>query len=74
MGDANPNRVVEVKSEKYSDRLIISREDSIVLYACSEIEPRFEIIMHRPCSESLSQAFRCLFFSISIILYALYKL
>ncbi|XP_014284806.1 85/88 kDa calcium-independent phospholipase A2 [Halyomorpha halys] len=57
IGDANPTRVVEVKSEKYSDRSIISREDSIVLYNCSDNEPRFEIIMHRPCSESLSQAF-----------------
>ena len=58
MGDVNPNKVIEIKSEKYSDRSIISREDCIVLYASSEAEPRFEIVMHRPCSESLSQAFR----------------
>lgn len=57
MGDSNPNKVLEVKSEKYSDRLIICREDCIVLYSASESEPRYEIVMQRPCSESLSLAF-----------------
>lgn len=58
MGDSNPTKVIDVKSEKYSDRQIISREDCIVLYANSENEPRFEIVMHKPCSESVSQAYR----------------
>lgn len=57
MGDANPSKVLDVKSEKYSDRLVICREDSICLYSPADNEPRYEIVMHMPCTESLSQAY-----------------
>jgi hypothetical protein len=56
--ESNPNKVVEVKSDKYSDRPIISREDSMVLYGGAD--QKFEIVMNRPCVESLHLAYRYL--------------
>lgn len=54
----NPNTVLEVKPEHYSDRVIHCREDAIVLYGPSVKNDKYEIILNRPCSETLHQAFR----------------
>jgi calcium-independent phospholipase A2 len=54
---SNPNKVLDVKSGQYSDRLIYRREEALVLYGAGK-EGKYEIVLHRPCSESLHQAFR----------------
>lgn len=51
----NPNKVIEVKQEKYVDRSIISREDSLVLFGPSSGDNKYEILLHRPYCD---QAFR----------------
>lgn len=51
----NPNKVFEVKQSKYSDRNILSREDSIVLYGPGQSENKFEIVVHKAFCE---QAYR----------------
>ncbi|KAL1128876.1 hypothetical protein AAG570_013410 [Ranatra chinensis] len=53
--EPNPDKVVEVRAEKFSDWNILSREDSIVLYRGPQ--DKYEILMHRPCTESLSLAY-----------------
>ena len=59
---ANPNKVLDVKSGQYSSRFIHYREETLVLYGPSKerlrTEEKYEIVLHRPCSESLHQAFR----------------
>jgi len=61
LGEAsNPNKVLDVKSGQYSNRFIHCREEVLVLYGPSELrtKEKYEIVLHRPCSESLHQAFR----------------
>jgi calcium-independent phospholipase A2 len=62
LGEASdPNKVLDVKSGQYSDRFIHCREEALVLYGPSKEGLRtqkYEIVLHRPCSESLHQAFR----------------
>ncbi|XP_020288940.1 85/88 kDa calcium-independent phospholipase A2 [Pseudomyrmex gracilis] len=57
--DAPPYVVLEVRPENYSDRHIHSREDGIVLYGASGSKSldKFEIVLHRPCTETLHQAY-----------------
>ncbi|XP_046827551.1 85/88 kDa calcium-independent phospholipase A2 [Vespa crabro] len=54
-----PNMVLTVKTDQYSNRLILCREDGIVLYRPGNkgIENKYEIILHRPCTETLDQAY-----------------
>ncbi|XP_035721623.1 85/88 kDa calcium-independent phospholipase A2-like [Vespa mandarinia] len=54
-----PNMVLTVKTDQYSNRLILCREDGIVLYRPGDkgIENKYEIILHRPCTETLDQAY-----------------
>lgn len=54
-----PNIVLTVKPDQYSNRLILCREDGIVLYGPGEKDtiPKYEIILHRPCTETLDQAY-----------------
>lgn len=54
--EALPNQVVEVKTDKYDERPIIHREEGIFLYAGSG-DLKFEIVMHRPFSQSLSDGY-----------------
>lgn len=57
--ESNPSKVIEVKQEKYSDRIIRSREDGIVLYGPGGKDHEFnEILLLRPCSETMSSAYR----------------
>lgn len=51
----NPSKVFEVKQSKYSDRNIVCREDSIVLYEPAPPENKFEIVAHKAFCE---QAYR----------------
>ncbi|XP_003702751.1 calcium-independent phospholipase A2 VIA [Megachile rotundata] len=56
--DVPPNIVQEVKPENYSNRHILCREDGIVLYAPGDRNnEKFEIVLHRPCTETLHQAY-----------------
>lgn len=50
-----PNKVLEVRSDKYSNRDVICREDSIVFYGPVSNEKKFEIVIHRAYHE---QAYR----------------
>lgn len=54
----NPNKVFEVKQSKYSDRNIVSREDSIVLYEPAPPENKFEIVAHKAFCEQAYSLFR----------------
>lgn len=57
--DVPPSIVQEVKPENYSNRHIECREDGIVLYGPGEKnEKKYEIVLHRPCTETLHQAYR----------------
>lgn len=52
---ANPTKVFEVKQSKYSDRNIVSREDSIVLYEPAPPENKYEIVAHKAfCEQAYS--------------------
>lgn len=60
--EPSPTKVVEVKSDQYTSRDIHLRGDGIILYSPSTSDKKqrgkYEIVMHRPCTESLHQAFR----------------
>lgn len=59
-----PNRVLDVKPEQYSNRTIVCREDGIVLYGPDHRQrEKFEIVLHRPCTETLHQAYRFVYSS-----------
>lgn len=58
--DTPPNVVQEVRPEHYSNRHIHSREDGIVLYGPGDKSEKYEIVLHRPCTETLHQAYRCI--------------
>ncbi|XP_046618387.1 85/88 kDa calcium-independent phospholipase A2 isoform X1 [Neodiprion virginianus] len=56
-----PNKVLEVKPEQYGNRTIYCREDGIVLYGPdNRNKEKFEIVLHRPCTETLHQAYSLL--------------
>ncbi|KAL0102550.1 hypothetical protein PUN28_018087 [Cardiocondyla obscurior] len=56
--DTLPNVVQEVRPEQYSNRHIHAREDAIVLYGPGgKNQEKYEIVLHRPCTETLHQAF-----------------
>ncbi|KAG7209963.1 hypothetical protein KM043_011552 [Ampulex compressa] len=52
-----PNVVQDVRPEQYSNRHILCREDGIVLYGPDEGHNKYEIVLHRPCTETLHQAY-----------------
>lgn len=57
--DVPSNIILEVKPENYSNRHIECREDGIVLYGPGEkVQEKYEIVLHRPCTETLHQAYR----------------
>ncbi|XP_076648971.1 calcium-independent phospholipase A2 VIA [Halictus rubicundus] len=55
--DVQPNLVQEVKSEQYSNRHILCREDAIMLYSAEGKNEKYDIVLHRPCTETLHQAY-----------------
>ncbi|KAF2880119.1 hypothetical protein ILUMI_26054 [Ignelater luminosus] len=60
--EAPPTKVLEVKPDSYSDRHIYCREEGMVLYEpqgnfSKKDKPRYEIVLHRPCTETLYQAY-----------------
>lgn len=59
---SNPNKVLDVKSDQYSDRFVQCREDALVLYGPGKeqksAKEKYEIVLQRPCTETLHQAFR----------------
>lgn len=56
--DTPPNVVQEVRPEQYTHRHIYSREDGIVLYGPGgKNQDKYEIVLHRPCTETLHQAY-----------------
>lgn len=56
--DIPSNTVQEVEPKNYSNRHIECREDGIVLYGPAEKNKKFEVVLHRPCTETLHQAYR----------------
>lgn len=50
-----PNKVIEVSSDKYSDRVCICREDCIVFYGPPNKDKKYEIVILRAYCE---QAYR----------------
>ncbi|PSN56989.1 hypothetical protein C0J52_04241 [Blattella germanica] len=58
--ESNPNKVLDVKPDQYSDRFVHCREDALVLYGPKReksSKEKYEIILQRPCTETLHQAF-----------------
>jgi len=65
--DTPPNVVQEVRPEQYTHRHIYSREDGIVLYGLGEKnQGKYEIVLHRPCTETLHQAYRYVSFIVAL--------
>ncbi|CAH0547476.1 unnamed protein product [Brassicogethes aeneus] len=60
--EAPPNKVTEVKSDGFSSRKILYREDALVVYLPPEIEGKkdksvYEIVLHRPTTETIHQTY-----------------
>lgn len=51
----SPNKVIEVKSDKYRNHVIIHREECIVFYGPNGKDKKYELVILRAYSE---QAFR----------------
>ena len=58
--ESNPNTVREVRQEEYSNRDPHDRVESLVLYGSErgKQSQMYEIVLLRPYTETLSQAFR----------------
>lgn len=57
--DTPPTKVLDVKADIYTTREICYREDGMVLYApIQKPKKQYEIVLHRPYTESLNVAFR----------------
>jgi hypothetical protein len=61
-----PTKVVEARSDTFTDRAIHLREDGLVLYLpANNLSNRkgalYEIVLHRPYTESLHQTYRFFF-------------
>lgn len=55
--DKNPNKVIEVKSEKYSSRNVHCRHDPIIVYT-ADSNNISEIVLHLSRKESLNTSYR----------------
>ncbi|KAJ9590050.1 hypothetical protein L9F63_016826, partial [Diploptera punctata] len=58
--ESNPNKVLDVKPEQYIERFVHCREDALVLYGPRRersSNEKYEIVLQRPCTETLHQAF-----------------
>mgnify|MGYP006989432009 CR=1 FL=1 len=59
----NPNKVLDVVQQDYSHHHIQNREDSLVLYTPNNRSNNYELVLHRPYNESLTEAYslcRCI--------------
>lgn len=58
--DAPANKVQEVKTETLESLQILHRDDCMVMYApaFADKKPIYEIIVHRPYSESMNTSYR----------------
>lgn len=57
--DVAPNVVIVVKPEQYRNRRIHCREDGVILYCPgTESGEKYDIVLHRPCTDALDQAYR----------------
>lgn len=60
--DIPPNRVLDIKLDAYTTRDICYREDGMILYspaaAVKKDKQNYEIVLHRPYTETLNLAFR----------------
>jgi calcium-independent phospholipase A2 len=59
--ESNPNKVLVVKPEEYSNIFVQCREDALVLYGPMKgksSKEKYEIVLQRPCTETREQAFR----------------
>lgn len=50
--DLNPNKVVEVRPEKYSERTVVTRHECMIMYGVQE--ELYDIVLHRPWNSSTS--------------------
>jgi hypothetical protein len=63
-GDAPPNKVLEIKNDGHVNGHILHRDDSMVLYAPIAVagdkrdKPIYEILIHRPMTETGNSSFR----------------
>ncbi|XP_021919753.1 85/88 kDa calcium-independent phospholipase A2 isoform X2 [Zootermopsis nevadensis] len=58
--ESNPNKVLVVQPEQYSDTLVHCREDALILYGpriAKSSKEKYEIVLQRPCTETFEQAF-----------------
>ncbi|XP_033211846.1 85/88 kDa calcium-independent phospholipase A2 isoform X2 [Belonocnema kinseyi] len=56
--EAPADVVLEVRSDQYGNRHIHCREDGVVLYNPGDkYKDKYEIVLHRPCTETLHQAY-----------------
>jgi calcium-independent phospholipase A2 len=65
--ESNPNKVLVVKPEQYSDTFVHCREDALILYGPRKgksSKEKYEIVLQRPCTETLEQAFRLVSISV----------
>lgn len=77
----NPNKVLDVEAQAYIHVNIHSREDSLVLYGpfggqSSDKSGNYELVLHRPFNESLTEAYsicRCSEFEIAQKKFLLFK-
>lgn len=57
--DTPPNVVLALKPEQYSNRRIHCREDGVILYCPgTDKTEKYDIVLHRPCTEAHDQAYR----------------
>lgn len=63
LGTENPpTKVLDIKLDAYTTRDICYREDGMILYSPASVSKKdkqnYEIVLHRPYTETLNLAFR----------------
>lgn len=61
--DSPPTKIVEVKTDSYSNRDVLCREEGIVVYCPDTSKSKkqdqcYEIVLHKPFTESFNHAYR----------------
>lgn len=72
-GVASPTKILAVSPEQYTSRNVLTREDAIVLYGPpasdrNKNQKSYEIVLHRPCTETLHQSYRFVYFACLFLL------
>lgn len=59
-GDAPPGKVQEIKSDTTQHLPVILRDDAMLLYGTDGHSPKpvYEIILHKPFTESMNTSYR----------------